>query len=205
MRAFDDLLKESVETHGHLCPGQVLGVRMAMLGCRLVGIQEPRSPAHRKRLVVFVEIDRCATDAIQSVTGCSMGRRTLKFRDYGIMAATFCNLDTGEAYRVVAREEARLAARDRAPHAIDAFHQQLTAYGTMPDEELFCAEKVRVDLAPWEMPGPPQRHAQCSRCGQVVRDGREVRCGEELLCVPCSGEAYFRPCGEDELVQGVLR
>ena len=205
MKGFDELLEESVAKHGHLCPGQILGVRMALLGCRIVGIEEPRSRSHLKKLIVFVEIDRCATDAIQSVTGCSLGKRTLKFRDYGIMAATFCNVETGAAYRVVAREEARVTARGHAPSAPDAFHQQLTAYRVMPDEELFWVERVRVELSPWEMPGPPRRHAMCARCGQVVRDGREVRFNEEPLCSPCSGDGYFRPCSEAELIQGVLQ
>jgi formylmethanofuran dehydrogenase subunit E len=95
MKTLEVLLDEAKATHGHVCAGQVLGVRMAMLGCRLVGIDDPKAPANLKKLMVYVEIDRCATDAIQSVTGCRMGKRTLKFRDYGINAATFLNLETG--------------------------------------------------------------------------------------------------------------
>ncbi len=80
MRSLGDLLEESGALHGHLCPGQVLGVRMATLGCRQVGIEEP---AASRNLIVYVEIDRCAADAIQAVTGCKLGKRTLKYRDYG--------------------------------------------------------------------------------------------------------------------------
>jgi formylmethanofuran dehydrogenase subunit E len=193
MRSFDELLAESVAGHGHLCPGQILGVRMAMLGCRLLAIQEPRSRAERKKLIVFVEMDRCATDAIASVTGCSMGKRTLKFRDYGIMAATFCHVEHNEAYRIVAREEAKLRARILAPGHGDPFQQQLQAYRTLPDRDLFCIQRVEVELAPWELPGPPRRHARCARCGQMVRDGREVSQEGTVLCRPCAGETYFQP------------
>ena len=107
MRSYEELLEESVAAHGHLCVGQVIGVRMAMLGCRLIGIEDPRDSRWRKKVMVFVEIDRCATDAIQSVTGCRMGKRTLKFRDFGINAATFLNLETKQAYRIVSTEESR--------------------------------------------------------------------------------------------------
>ena len=104
MRPFEELLEESGKLHGHVCPGQILGVRMAMLGCTLVGVDEPTKS---KSLIVYVEIDRCATDAIQAVTGCRLGKRTLKYLDYGKVAATFVNTTTGKAFRVVAREDSR--------------------------------------------------------------------------------------------------
>ncbi|MCK5551999.1 MAG: formylmethanofuran dehydrogenase subunit E family protein, partial [Deltaproteobacteria bacterium] len=107
MKSLDELLRKCAEAHGHLCPGQVLGVRMALKGCRLIGIDNPQtSSSRRKKMIVYVEIDRCATDAISAVTGCKLGKRTMKFRDYGIMAATFINLETGQAFRISAREEA---------------------------------------------------------------------------------------------------
>src|SRR3989337_1677562 len=107
---FESLLNESVRTHGHLCPGQVLGVRMALYGLNGIGMDDPKGK-DRKKLLVIVEVDRCATDALQSVTGCSLGKRSMKFVDYGKMAATFVNLGTGNALRVVAREEARGRAK----------------------------------------------------------------------------------------------
>ena len=192
MNSFESLLAESVERHGHLCAGQVIGVRMAMLGCRLVGIEEPRSPEHYKKLIVYVEIDRCATDAIESVTGCRMGRRTLKFRDFGINAATFLNLETGVAYRIVSTERSRDLAREYAPEEHDSRRRQLVGYRRMPDDLLFEVQRVRVELPERELPGPPRAHAVCSRCGQMVRDGREARSGSEVLCRPCAGEGYFR-------------
>ena len=193
MKPFNALLKESVERHGHLCAGQVIGVRMAMLGCQLVGIENPKDPEYRKKLMVFVEIDRCATDAIETVTGCRMGKRTLKFKDFGINAATFVNLETRAAYRIVSTEKSRDLAKDYAPEATTIREQQLEGYKLMPDDLLFDVQKVKVDLPEWEMPGPPRRHAVCAACGQVVRDGKEIRVDDRILCRPCAGENYFFP------------
>ena len=111
---FSGLLDESIKTHGHLCAGQVLGVRMSVLGLREIGISDPKG-ADRKSLIVFVEMDRCATDAVQSVTGCSLGKRSMKFMDYGKMAATFLNLKTNKAKRIIAREDSREKAKKRFP------------------------------------------------------------------------------------------
>jgi formylmethanofuran dehydrogenase subunit E len=200
MQAFEVLLEESVAAHGHLCAGQVIGVRMAMLGCRLVGIVAPKDPASRKKLMVFVEIDRCATDAIQSVTGCQMGKRTLKFRDYGINAATFLNLETGKAYRIVSTEESRALADRYAPEEPNETRRQLIGYQRMPDEALFRVQPVKIGLTEWEMPGPVKRKAVCRLCGQVIRDGREIIKNKRALCRPCAGKAYFIPCESDGII-----
>ena len=110
MESLDELLRQAEAAHGHLCAGQVLGVRMALLGLARLGIADPRG-ADRKRLVTYVEIDRCATDAIALVTGCRLGKRALKFRDWGKMAATFVDLVSGRAIRIVALENTRELAR----------------------------------------------------------------------------------------------
>ena len=192
MRSFNDLLTESVERHGHLCAGQIIGVRMAMLGCRLVGIDDPRAPEFRKQLIVYVEIDRCATDAIESVTGCRMGKRTLKFMDFGINAATFVNLSTLAAWRIVSTEASRELVKEYAPEITDPKRQQIEGYVRMPDRALFDVRKVHVDLPETDLPGPPRSHVTCARCGQMVRDGKEVVASGEALCRPCAGAAYFQ-------------
>jgi formylmethanofuran dehydrogenase subunit E len=191
METFEELLEKSVGRHGHLCAGQIIGVRMAMLGCRLVGIEDPTAQAFRKKLITFVEIDRCATDAIESVTGCRVGKRTLKLKDFGINAATFVNLESRVAYRIVSTERSRELARDYAPEAATPQQQQLEGYRRMPDELLFDVQKVMVNLPEREMPGPPRLHAVCDHCGQVVRDGREIVRAGETLCRLCAGEGYF--------------
>jgi formylmethanofuran dehydrogenase subunit E len=185
-RAFDDLLGEAGAFHGSLCPGVVLGIRMALAGCRAVGIERPRSAG--KGLVVFVEIDRCATDAIEVLTGVSVGRRTLKPLDYGKMAATFVNVATGAAIRVVARDEARDLASEWAPGAAGARAAQTAAYQVMPEATLLRLESVVVD---------PDRLARrrvrvaCAACGEAVNYRREVSVGGRPMCRPCAGEGYY--------------
>lgn len=187
---FESLLKESVKIHGHLCPGQVLGVRMSMLGLNKIGIEDPRGK-DRKSLIVFVEMDRCATDAIQSVTGCSLGHRTMKFMDYGKMAATFVNLRTGKAIRVLAKEEAREKAKEYFPEIEDKYKAQLEAYKIMPDEELFNVMDVRVQIKPEDMPGRPLGRTRCVQCGEYVQDMREVCKDGKILCRPCAKGGYY--------------
>ncbi len=125
MESIDELLRQAETAHGHLCAGQVLGVRMAMLGCRRLGLTEPRG-RDRKRLVTFIEIDRCATDAIGVVTGCRLGKRALKFRDWGKMAATFVDLETGRAVRIVALDSSKQRARELYPEIANKNQQQMT-------------------------------------------------------------------------------
>ena len=188
---FDELLEESVRTHGHLCPGQVLGVRMALYGLDLIGVTDPKG-ADRKKLYLFVEIDRCAIDALQSVTGCSLGKRTMRFIDYGKMAATFVNLVIGRAVRVVAKEEARNKARDYCPDKIeDKYRCQLEAYRVMPDEELFFHQWVKVQIPPEDMPGRPLSRLQCETCGEYVQDRREVHKNGRVQCRSCAEGGYY--------------
>lgn len=188
---FEDLLEESVRLHGHLCPGQVLGVRMSILGLSEIGIEDPKGK-DRKSLIVFVEMDRCATDAVQSVTGCSLGHRTMKFMDYGKMAATFVNLKTGKAVRVIAKEEARDKAKEMFPHIENKYKAQLEAYKMMSDSELFKIMKVNVEIKPEDMPGRPLKRVRCELCGEYVQDMREVYRDGKILCKPCDRGGYYR-------------
>ncbi|MGD8531121.1 MAG: FmdE family protein [Syntrophobacterales bacterium] len=192
MKPFADLLASSAAAHGHMCPGQVVGVRMAMLGCRLIGLDDPTSHDQIKKLIVYVEMDRCAGDAVAHVTGAKLGRRSLKFVDYGIMAATFVNLESGKAFRVLSTEEARDLACQYAPEISEKYKQQLEAYKRMPDSVLFRVQQVEVPLSEFDLPGPTRRKVSCSRCGQIVRDHREIVQNDDSLCKPCARGAYFR-------------
>ena len=187
---FEGLLRESVKVHGHLCPGQVLGVKMSMLGLREIGISDPRGK-DRKSLIVYVEMDRCATDAVQSVTGCSLGHRTMKFMDYGKMAATFVNLRTGRAVRVIAKEDSRQKAKEYFPGIGNTYEAQLEAYKIMSDSELFDVREVNVTVKPEDMPGRPLRRVKCDSCGEHVQDGREVHRDGKALCRPCADSGYY--------------
>ena len=178
--------------HGHLCAGQILGLRMALYGVRLLGLEDPAG-ADRKRFVTFIEIDRCATDAIPIVTGCRLGKRALKFRDFGKVAATFCDLREGRAVRVAARESARQRAREMYPEIESRNQQQMRAYREMPDHELFDAQWVRVSIAPEDLPGYKAPRAFCAVCGEGVNFRREVVRDGRTLCRACAGERYYEP------------
>jgi formylmethanofuran dehydrogenase subunit E len=196
LKDFNILLKESSFYHGHLCPGQVVGVRMAILGCRLIGLNNPKSREQIKKLIVYVEMDRCTADAVAHVTGVRLGRRSLKFMDYGIMAATFLNLESGKAFRIISTEEARDLAPFYAPDVAGKSAQQLEAYKLMPDSQLFRVQSVSLRLTESDMPGPTRSKTVCSRCGQVVRDRREVKENGRVFCKPCTESCYFRDAKE---------
>lgn len=192
MKSLDEFLREAEVAHGHLCAGQVLGVRMAMLGLQKLGIEDPRGK-DRKRLVTFVEIDRCATDAVAVVTGCRLGKRALKFRDWGKVAATFVDVSNGRAYRIAAKESSKGLARSMHPEIENKNQQQMLAYREMKDEDLFDVQAVTVELPPEEFPGYKGERAVCARCGEGINFRREVVRDGEVLCRSCAGEAYYRP------------
>jgi formylmethanofuran dehydrogenase subunit E len=180
------------QAHGHLCAGQILGLRMALHGVQLLGLSDPYG-ADRKRLVTYIEIDRCATDAIPIVTGCRLGKRALKFRDFGKVAATFCDLREGRAIRLLAREDAKRRARELYPEIENRNQQQMRAYREMPDAELFDAQWVRVTIGPEDLPGYKAARVQCAQCGEGINFKREVLREGRLLCRACAGERYYEP------------
>jgi formylmethanofuran dehydrogenase subunit E len=190
MKTLGEYLEDAERAHGHLCAGQVLGVRMAMLGLIRLGIDDP--VRDRKRLLTFVEIDRCATDAVAVVTGCRLGKRALKFRDWGKVAATFVDLATQRAIRVAAKESSKALARSLHPALASKNQQQMAAYREMPDQDLFDEMWVEVDLAPEDLPGYKSERAVCAECGEGIQFKREVVRDGVLLCRACAGESYYR-------------
>jgi formylmethanofuran dehydrogenase subunit E len=170
----------------------VLGVRLAMLGLAQLGIDDPRGK-DRKRLVTFVEIDRCATDAVAVVTGCRLGKRALKFRDWGKVAATFVDVASGRAVRIAARESSKELARQAHPELADKNKQQMLAYRELSDDELFDVRWVRVELPPEEFPGYKGERVVCAKCGEGINFRREVRRDGQVLCRGCAGEQYYEP------------
>jgi formylmethanofuran dehydrogenase subunit E len=194
MKTLDEYLQDAAVAHGHLCAGQVLGVRLAMFGLRQIGLEDPQGK-DRKRIVTFVEIDRCATDAVMVVTGCRLGKRALKFRDWGKMAATFVDVETGKAVRVAARESSKALAKSMHPEIADKNKQQMLAYREMSDDQMFHAEAVRVELPAEEFPGYKGERIVCSQCGEGINFRREVRRDAKVLCRACAGESYYQPLG----------
>jgi formylmethanofuran dehydrogenase subunit E len=190
VKSFEDYLHDAEIAHGHLCAGQILGVRLALLGLKKLGIDDPQGN-DRKRLVTFVEIDRCATDAVAVVTGCRLGKRALKFRDWGKMAATFVDVSTGKAIRVAAKESSKALARQMHPELENKNRQQMAAYREMSDEDLFTTQWVKVDLPPEEFPGYKGERVVCELCGEGINFRREVRRNGKILCHSCAGENYY--------------
>jgi len=192
MKSLDEYLQDAERAHGHLCAGQVLGVRMAMFGLAQLGIEDPQGK-DRKRLVTFVEIDRCATDAVAVVTGCRLGKRALKFRDWGKVAATFVDVVSGKAVRIAAKESSKELARSMHPEIASKNQQQMSAYREMRNDDLFDLQWVKVELPPEEFPGYKGERVVCEKCGEGINFKREVRRRGQILCRACSGESYYKP------------
>jgi formylmethanofuran dehydrogenase subunit E len=192
VKSLDEYIDSAAQAHGHMCAGQILGLRMAIYGMHLLGIEDPTG-RDRKRLVTFIEIDRCATDAIPIVTGCRMGKRTLKFRDFGKVAATFCDLKEDRAVRVVARETAKQRAQQLYPEIAGKNQQQMRAYRELADAELFAEQWVRVTLGAEELPGYKGERHMCEACGEGINFKREVVRDGHVLCKACAGERYYTP------------
>jgi formylmethanofuran dehydrogenase subunit E len=190
MKTLDEYLEQATQAHGHICAGQVLGVRLAMLGLHELGIEDP--VRERKRLVTYVEIDRCVTDAVALVTGCRLGKRALKFFDWGKVAATFVDLQTGRAVRVVAREDSKKRANEMFP-ALDKEQGQQQAYRVLADTELFEKQPVRVEIHPEDLPGFKGSRVVCEACGEGINFKREVASNGRTLCRACAGQRYYQP------------
>lgn len=188
MKTLDEYLQLATVAHGHLCAGQVLGVRLAMLGLRELGITDPI--AERKRIVTYVEIDRCMTDAIALVANCRLGKRALKFRDWGKVAATFVDLQTGRAIRIAARESSKQIARDMFPDMTKDAGQQ-KAYAELSEEILFDKKWVKVEVKAHDLPGYKGARVVCAECGEGINFAREVLQDGRTLCRACAGETYY--------------
>jgi formylmethanofuran dehydrogenase subunit E len=188
MKSLDEYLELAAVAHGHICAGQVLGVRLAMLGLKELGIEDPI--AERKRLVTYVEIDRCVTDAVALVANCRLGKRALKFRDWGKVAATFCDLETGRAVRIAAKESSKQAARELFPNLPREEGQQ-KAYAQLSDDVLFERQPVKVEVLPEDLPGFKGPRVVCAECGEGINFKREVTKEGRVLCRACAGERYY--------------
>jgi formylmethanofuran dehydrogenase subunit E len=180
VRTLDEDLQAARVFHGHLCHGMVMGVRMARYGCRQLGIDDPRS---YRDLIVYVEMDRCATDAVSVTCGVTLGKRRMKFVDYGKMAATFVDLATGRAFRLAPQPDVPYAGRDVDP---------IEFWNDWTDEQLFSCTPVTVDIPEEDKPGSPSRHAVCEACGEQIKDGRELVKEGRTLCRACACGAYYR-------------
>lgn len=186
--ALPDLLAQTSALHKHLCPRQVLGIRMGLQGGALLGLTVPQA---NKRLLAIVETDGCAADGVAVATGCWVGHRTLRVEDYGKVAATFVDTETGLAHRVWPRLDARRLAPPFAPDAHNRWESQLLGYQRMPVDMLLSWREVRLRVNVEEIISRPSVRAVCEQCGEEILNGREARLNDRVVCKACAGASYY--------------
>ena len=185
-----DLLDRSAKRHDHLCPRQVLGIRIGLAGVRWLSLDVPRKD---KRLLVIIETDGCFTDGIEVSTGVTVGQRRLRVEDYGKVAATFVDTLTGLAVRVAPHAMARSRAAEYAPKADNLYDAQLFCYQVIPDEALLKFETVTLRTPVEAIISLPGLRIECDRCGEEIMNEREINLNGRLLCRSCAGDSYYRP------------
>ena len=179
---YEEQLAKAAEFHGEVCGGIAIGTKLAIYGMELMGFELNK---RHKNLIVFLEIDRCMADAVQAVTKCTMGKKTLKQLYYGKFAVTFYNMDTGEAIRV---SDADANKQEKNKETKD---EMIERFKRTPAEELFKVEKVHIELNPSQMPGKPHTSVFCSVCGEKVTDGHHLNRGGKPVCIPCAEGSYY--------------
>ncbi|GER80948.1 MAG: FmdE family protein [Anaerolineales bacterium] len=182
------LLEKSASRHSHLCPRQILGVRLGLLGMKTLGFDEP--PA-KKRLLVIVESDGCFADGVIAATDCAVGHRTLRVEDYGKTAATFIDTLTGRAMRVAPALDVRERAGLHVPDEPRRYFAQLRAYQSMPDAEMFSVTPVSLTVPLEAILSRPGARVNCDACGEEIINERETLRGGLVLCRACAGNAYY--------------
>lgn len=184
----DDLLARTAALHNHLCPRQVLGVRMGMQAGELLGLELPQTD---KRLYTFVETDGCFADGVSVAVNCWLGRRTMRLMDYGKVAATFVDTETGYAVRIAPNPQARQRAMVCAPNERSRWHTMLEAYQIMPAADLLCWHKVRLSVDMQMLISRPGVRVNCAGCGEEILNEREIEVTGQLLCKGCHEGAYY--------------
>ncbi len=191
MRDLQTLLNASAARHhNHLCPRQILGVRMGLYAAELFDLDLPQND---KRLFTFVETDGCLIDGIAVATryACWVGNRTMRMMDYGKSAATFVDTHANRAVRIAPTRESRMRARDYAPDAPDRWHAQLAAYQVMPTEELLLAQEVTLNVSLAAIISQHGRRVVCERCGEDIINAREVERDGHTFCRGCAQGTYY--------------
>ncbi len=202
MKTLSDLLQESAALHKHICPRQVIGVRMGMLAGEILGLDLPQTD---KRLLTIVEMDGCASDGIAVATNCWVGRRTMRVEDFGKVAATFVDTQLRRAVRIVPGGEARTAARAFAPEARNKWEAQLLGYQRMPALELLSVQLVNLNTPLEKIISQPGRKAICDRCGEEILNEREVLWENLTLCKTCAGQSYYTPIPDESLIFSIQK
>ena len=188
MNPLEELLKQSAAQHASLCPRQVLGVRMGLAGGKALGFELPNRD---KNLLVIAETDGCFLSGLQAATGCAAQHRTLRIKDFGKVAATFVDINSGQAVRVVPQTGVRQRAWEYAPNEEQIYQAQLWAYQAMPDDELLKMESIQLSVSVDDLISRPGLRVTCERCGEEIINAREVRQNGTVLCQACAGLVYY--------------
>ncbi|MCX6080879.1 MAG: FmdE family protein [Chloroflexi bacterium] len=202
MQTLDETLKISASRHTHLCPRQVLGIRIGVAGASALGLDVPRKD---QRLLVIIETDGCFADGIESSTGSTVGHRTLRIEDFGKIAASFVDVETEQAFRITPQPDARQRAFDFARDEPRHYFAQLVAYQSMPAEELLTIQEVRLVIPVQQLVSRPGIRALCEQCGEEIINEREVVFNGNVLCRACSGAGYYSPCHVIHPINYLLR
>lgn len=182
------LLEKSTREHSHLCPRQILGVRIGLTGMKVLGFDTPPS---NKQLLVITETDGCFADGLSAATNCSVGHRTLRVEDFGKVAATFVNVKTGRSFRITPRLDIRERACDYFQNKLQHYTAQLEAYQIMPYEEMLLIEEVVLNTPIEQIMSRPGVRVNCDVCGEEIMNEREVHHNGHTLCHPCAYGGYY--------------
>jgi formylmethanofuran dehydrogenase subunit E len=196
----DALLEESARLHSHLCPRQVLGVRMGLAGGAALGMHLPRRD---KELLIIIETDGCFADGVVAATGCTVGHRTLRVEDYGKVAVTFVNVESGRAVRLAPRPDVRQRAHLYAPEQPRRYDAQLHGYQRMPDDELFVLQAVSLRTPVKHLVSRPGLRVNCQHCDEEIINQRELHREGKVLCAACAGQAYYNTFEGETLVSNL--
>ncbi len=191
MPTLDFLLKQTESLHRHLCPRQVLGVRMSLYAGELLELRLPQ-PFDEKRVFAFVETDGCFADGVSVGSNCWLGRRTLRLMDYGKTAVTFVDTQTNRAVRIYPHPQSRTHAKQLVPHAKSRWHAMLEAYQTMPNESLLAWQSVRLTVSMQNLISRAGVRVNCTICGEEIINEREVMIHDEPVCRSCAGDSYYQ-------------
>ena len=185
-----ELLKQSSARHDHLCPRQVLGVRMGLAGLATIGLE---APMPHKAALVILETDGCFADGVEVASGAVVGHRTLRLVDQGKIAATFANVESGQTVRLAPSLDVRQRALKYAPEIKKKYYAQLKGYQIMPETELFTFQEVMLEPALGMIISRPGLRAKCTNCGEEIINERQVCVDGKVLCRACAGERYYNP------------
>ncbi len=182
------LLEESAIDHSHLCPRQVLGVRMGLAGLVAVGVE---APVTIRMSLIIIETGGCFADGIRVATGATVGHRTLRVEDLGKIAATFTNLKTETSVRLAPKQDVRTKASKYVSDEPRHYFAQLNGYQVMPDEELFSFQRVELHVPASQIISRQNARAKCVVCGEEVINEREILIEGKVLCQTCAYGGYY--------------